>query len=185
MMDSSLVYDRPPPSWWQLGPALWLGATAVLLFAYLFFNIPGSWFSGSTPQQFPGASMKVFTGTAQAEDGKMVITGTDTRNAVILGLETPYISTQEYGLLALDIEGVPDNVEVTLFWRNDLAPNKMFTRPLSVAGGRVQDVIVAGDSNWLGRIHSAAHQGSVSTPRNVVSTRVLALSASLTTHRTA
>ena len=38
---------------------------------------------------------------------------------------------------------------------------------------------------WLGRIHSAAHQGSVSTPRNVVSTRVLALSASLTTHRTA
>ena len=112
MMDSSLVYDRPPPSWWQLGPALWLGATAVLIFAYLVFNIPGSWFGGSTPQQFPGASMKVFTGTAQAEDGKMVITGTDTRNAVILGLETPYISTQEYGLIALDIEGVPDNVEV-------------------------------------------------------------------------
>ena len=153
MMDSSLVYDRPPPSWWQLGPALWLGATAVLIFAYLVFNIPGSWFGGSTPQQFPGASMKVFTGTAQAEDGKMVITGTDTRNAVILGLETPYISTQEYGLIALDIEGVPDNVEVTMFWRNDLAPTKMFTRQLSVAGGRIQDAIVAGDSNWLGRIH--------------------------------
>jgi hypothetical protein len=41
-----------------------------------------------------------------------------------------------------------------LFWRNDLAPNKMFTRSLTVAGGHVQDAILAGDSNWLGRVHT-------------------------------
>lgn len=153
MMDSSLTFDRPPPSWWKLGPALWLGSAIALIVAYLIFNIPGNWFGGSAPQQFPGSSMTVFTGAAQAEEDKMIVTGPDSRNAVILGLNTPNISTQQYGMIAPNIEGIPDNTEVTLFWRNDLAPNKMFTRLLNVAGGRVQDVIVAGDSNWLGRIH--------------------------------
>lgn len=152
-MDSALILHRPPPAWWKLGPALWLASALLLTVAYLLTNIPGNWFAASAPQEFPGATMVVFTGSAQAEDGKMVVTGTDSRNAVILGQNTPLISTQQYGLIAPNIEGIPDNAEVTLFWRNDLAPNKMFTRQLSVAGGRVQDVIVAGDTNWLGRIH--------------------------------
>ena len=179
MTDTSLALRRPPPPWWKLGPALWFASAMLLVVAYLVFNIPGNWFGGSAPQEFPGSSMTVFTGSAQAEDGKMVVSGPDSKNAVILGQNTPFISTQQYGLISPNIEGLPDNTEVTLFWRNDLAPNKMFTRPLAVAGGRVQDVIVAGDSNWLGRIHMIGLiiRGPLPTPLTVRSIAVKPASA--------
>ena len=154
MTSPSLTFDRPPPAWWRLGPALWLAAALLLVFAYLLFNIPGSWFGGGAPQNYPGAAMTILTGIGQPESGKLVLTSADAGKPIILTLNTPHISTQQYGLIALDVEGVPDAMEVTLFWRNDLAPTKMFTRSISVAGGRIQDVMVAGDSNWLGRIHT-------------------------------
>ena len=154
MTEISSALEAPPPAWWRLGPALWLASVIVIMFAYLVFNLPGNWFGGGATQNYPGSSMAVLTGSAKPEGGKLIVTGPDTKNAVILAMNTPYVSTQQYGMAAFDIDGIPDNVELSLFWRNDLAPNKMFTRPLSVAGGHVQDVMLAGDTNWLGRIHT-------------------------------
>jgi hypothetical protein len=121
---------------------------------YLAFNLPGNWFGGGATQIFPGAAMSIAAGFGQAEGKKLVVTSSDARNTVILTLITPRISTREYGLIVLDVDGMPDDAEVTLFWRNDLAPSRMFTRSLSVAGGSVQDAMLAGDSNWLGRVHT-------------------------------
>ncbi|MFS8086926.1 MAG: hypothetical protein ACMG6H_14935, partial [Acidobacteriota bacterium] len=120
----------------------------------LALNLPGSWFGGGATQTYPGAAMGIAAGFGQAEGEKLVITGPDSKNAVILALITPRISTREYGVITVDADGVPDNADVALFWRNDLAPTKMFTRSLTVAGGRLQDAMLAGDSNWLGRVHT-------------------------------
>lgn len=98
--------------------------------------------------------MGVVAGSGQADGEKLVIFRPDSKNATIVALITPRISTLEYGLIAIDVDGMPDDADVTLFWRNDLAPTKMFTRNLAVAGGRIQDATVAGDSNWLGRINT-------------------------------
>lgn len=154
MPEPAITIDTPPPAWWRLGPGLWLASVLILMIAYLVFNLPGSWFGGGVTQNYPGAAMGIAAGFGQAEGGKLVITSPDSKNAVILALITPRIRTQEYGLIALDVDGMPDDADVTLFWRNDLAPNKMFTRSLTVAGGRVQDAMLAGDSNWLGRVHT-------------------------------
>ena len=153
-MPEAATIDRPPPRWWRLGPVLWVVSAALLVFAYLALNLPGSWFGGGETQNYPGAAIAIAAGSGQTEGTKLVVTGSDSRNAVILALTPPRISTQQYGLIALNVDGMAEDAEVTLFWRNDLAPNKMFTRSLTVAGGRVQDAMLAGDSNWLGRVHT-------------------------------
>jgi hypothetical protein len=154
MPEPTMMIDAPRPDWWRLGPGLWIASVLILIAAYLFFNLPGNWFGGGAPQRYPGAAMVIGAGIGQVEDGKLVITSPDSKNAVIVVLITPRIPTTEYGLIALDVDGMPDDADVTLFWRNDLAPTRMFTRSLTVAGGRVQDAMLAGDSNWLGRVQA-------------------------------
>ena len=169
MPESAITIDKPPPAWWRLGPGLWFASVLLLMAAYLAFNLPGSWFGGSATQTFPGAAMGIATGFGQAEGGNLVITSSDSKNTVILAMTTPRIPTREYGLVALDVDGMPDNADVTLFWRNDLAPNKMFTRSLTVAGGRVQNTMLAGDANWLGRVHTVGLivRGALTQPLTV------------------
>jgi hypothetical protein len=168
-MTDSIPDKAPPPTWWRLGPALWLAAAVILVSIYLVFNLPGSWFGGGATQTYPGAAMGIATGYGQAEGDKLVITRPDSKNAAIIALVTPRVSTLEYGLVAFDIDGMPEEAEVTMFWRNDLAPNKMFTRTMTVAGGRVQDAMLAGDSNWLGRINTIGLiiRGSLNQPVSV------------------
>jgi len=146
--------QRPPPRWWRLGPALWIGSAALLFTIYLIANLPGDWFGGGKPRAFPGSAMMMAAGQAQLQGEKLVVVRADSKNTAIVALGTPRISTIDYGLVSFDVDGMPDDAEVTMFWRNDLAPNRMFTRTMTVAGGRVQDAMVAGDSNWLGRINT-------------------------------
>lgn len=154
MPESSISLDLPPPAWWRLGPGLWFASALTLIVVYLMFNLPGSWFGGGTPQNFPGAAININAGTGQTEGDKLVITSPDPKNAIVLTLKTPSIPTQQYGLLALDVDGIPDESDVTLFWSNDFAPTKVFTRTLTVAGGHLQNAMLAGDSNWLGRVYT-------------------------------
>lgn len=154
MSESATTIDAPPPAWWWLGPGLWVAAALMLMTGYLFFSLPGGWFGGSPPQNYPGATLSVAAGVGQVADGRLVITSPDQKSAVILVLNTPRISTQKYRLIVFDVEGMHDDADATLFWRNDLAPNKMFTRSVSVVGGRMQDAMLAGDSNWLGHVHT-------------------------------
>jgi len=153
MTDTSIAINPPPP-WWRIGPVLWLCWAAILVAAYLVLNLPGSWFGGGPTQAYPGSAVGIATGSGQAEGDKLVITRPDSKNATIVALVTPRISTVDYGLVTFDVDGMPDDADVMMFWRNDLAPGKMFTRNMTVAGGRIQDAMVAGDSNWLGRINT-------------------------------
>lgn len=154
MIEDSGDGKAPPPRWWILGPALWIGSAFVLLSIYLIVNLPGSWFGGGSPRAFPGSAMVMGAGLAQLDGDKLVVVRPDSKNTAIVALGTPRLSTIDYGLVSFDVDGMPDDAEVTMFWRNDLAPNKMFTRTVTVAGGRIQDVMLAGDSNWLGRINT-------------------------------
>src|SRR5690348_1353955 len=153
-MSDPATDSKPQPDWWRLGPALWLAAALILVAAYLVFNLPGGWFGGGAPKTFPGAAMGIATGTGQAEGTNLVVTREDSKGAAIIALVTPRVPTLDYGLVTFDVDGLADDADVTMFWRNDLAPTKMFTRPMTVAGGRLQDAMVAGDSNWLGRINT-------------------------------
>jgi hypothetical protein len=145
---------HPPPRWWRLGPALWISSAVLLFTIYLLANLPGDWFGGGTLRAFPGSAMVMAAGQAQLQGEKLVVVRADSKNTAIVALGTPRISTIDYGRVSFDVDGMPDDAEVTMFWRNDLAPNRMFTRTMTVAGGRVQDATVAGDSNWLGRINT-------------------------------
>ena len=153
-MTETLTETPPPPPWWRLGPGLWLAWALIMVATYLVFNLPGKWFGGGAPRLFPGAAVGIATGFGQAEGDKLVITRPDSKNATIVALVTPRLSTLDYGLVTFEVDGMPDDADVQMFWRNDLAPTKMFTRNMTVAGGRVQDAMVAGDSNWLGRINT-------------------------------
>jgi hypothetical protein len=168
-MSNPATESKPQPDWWRLGPALWLGAALILVAAYLVFNLPGSWFGGGAAKTFPGAAMAIATGTGQAEGQNLVVTREDSKGAAILALVTPRIPTLDYGLVTFEVDGLADDADVTMFWRNDLAPTKMFTRPMTVAGGRLQDAMVAGDSNWLGRINTMGLiiRGPLSQPLTV------------------
>jgi len=149
---SEAVEQHAPPRWWRLGPALW-ASTAILLTAiYLVFNLPANWFGGGEPQSFPASSLVMAAGQARLDGSNLIVFRPDSKNTAIVVLGTPRLRTLDYGLVSFNVDGMPDDADVTLFWRNDLAPNKMFTRPVTVAGGRIQDAMVAGDSNWLGRI---------------------------------
>ena len=153
-MNDPNVETRAPPEWWRMGPMLWLTWALIMVAAYLVFNLPGKWFGGGAPQSFPGAAIGIATGFGQAQGDKLVITRPDSKNATIVALVTPRLSTLDYGLVTFEVDGMPDDAEVQMFWRNDLAPTRMFTRNVTVAGGRMQDAMVAGDSNWLGRINT-------------------------------
>jgi hypothetical protein len=153
-MTNSPIETRASPDWWKLGPLLWLFCALLMVALYLIFNLPGSWFGGGNVTTYPGSAVGVATGSGQIEGDRLVITRQDPRNVTILALVMPPVPTAEFGLVAFDAEGIPDETDVTLFWRNDLAPNKMFTRGMTVAGGHLQNAMVAGDSNWLGRINT-------------------------------
>lgn len=157
------------PRWWLLGPGLWIASLIALLAGYLVVNLPGSWFGGGPPQLYPGSALVIAAGSGQVEGDKLIVTRSDARNISIVALVTPQLSTLEYGLVAIDVDGIPDDAEATLFWRNDLAPTRTFTRELAVAGRRLQDAIVAGDSNWLGRISTVGLivRGSLPQPLTI------------------
>ena len=113
MYEASTKFDRPPPYWGRLGPMLWAASAAILILAYLALNLPGSWFGGGATLTYPGATIGVAAGSGQVVGDKLIITGADSRNTVvILALITPRIPTQQYGMIALDVEGMPDDADV-------------------------------------------------------------------------
>jgi hypothetical protein len=171
MLDPAITIETPPPAWWRLGPGLWILSALLLVGAYLALNLPGRWFGGAAPQGYPGAAMGLAAGTGEVVEGKLVITSPDAKNAVVVVLNTAQIPTTKYGVIALDVEGIPDDADVTLFWRNDLTPTRTFMRTMMVAGGRVQDAMLAGDSNWLGRVQTVGliFRGPLAQPLTLTS----------------
>ncbi len=142
---------RPIPT----GLALFAAALVICMIAYLAFAVPGPWFPRASPVKWPAANVALTRGTGNLAGGVLVITGVDAAETALISLTTD-IRSMDYRALQWDAADVPPNADVRMLWRSDYAQQKMNSVPVTVVGGRLAPVTLAGEPAWVGRISGIA-----------------------------
>ena len=140
--------------------ALFAVVTAVLLVVFAIATAPGPWFPRVETKKLTYRDFTMSRGTGQAQNiqylgDALTITATDPEGLALVSAHTDLRST-EYPIVAWQADDLSDTADVTFLWRTDYAPGKVNSRRVTVVGGRIVPVIVAGDPNWVGRITGVA-----------------------------
>ncbi|MFO1311851.1 MAG: hypothetical protein U1F41_07245 [Burkholderiales bacterium] len=140
--------------------ALFAAVAALLLVAFAIATAPGSWFPRVETRTIPYRDFTMTRGTGQVQNVQylgdvLTITATDPEGLALVSAVTD-VRSADYPIVAWQVDGLDDRAEVTFLWRTDYAPGKVNSRRVTVVGGRIVPAIVAGDSNWVGRITGVA-----------------------------
>jgi hypothetical protein len=126
-------------------------AGSVVLLVYLAFAVPAGWFPSSPVKQWNVRDLALPRGTGGVVNNEFVVTGADATGQVYIAVITD-LRARDYATIAWNARSVPANADVHFVWRTDYAPNKIFSRPVSVEAGQLLPVVVANDAGWLGRV---------------------------------
>jgi len=134
----------------RAGTAL-LVSVAVVLLAYLAFNVPGRWFPSAEPATFDPGRLAVSRGRAQQVPGALVVASPAVNESAVVVVSTE-LASADYAAIEWNVAGLPEVADVRLLWRNSYRPDKLNVAPMIVDGGRLRPIVVAGDPNWVGTI---------------------------------
>ena len=126
------------------------GAIAVLL-GYLAVNVPGPWFPSATPKRFDAGQMGVSRGRAQTAPGALVVSTANPEEPAIVVLKADFRSRDYAGVEWL-VTGLPDGADVRLIWRTNYQPERLNAAKMTVDGGRIRPISLAGDPAWIGTV---------------------------------
>ncbi len=142
---------------------LFTAALVLCVLGYLATAVPGTWFPRASVKKFPATGLVLVRGTGGLEQGELVITAVDAAGTALVTFETDFRSS-DYRVIDWSAIDIPEQTKVSLLWRNDYAPGKLNSVPLTVTSGRLRAVSLANDPNWNGRIRGIALviQGSLS-----------------------
>ena len=130
-------------------------AFMVALVAYLVMAVPGAWFPNAKARSWKAAELMVAAGTAKLEGDTLVVAAGGAANTVIVSLNTD-LRSSEFPAIAWNVQGVPDDAEIRMLWKSDIAPSRMNQAPVTVESGRLLRVVLAGNPAWLGRVQGIA-----------------------------
>src|SRR5258706_11275211 len=135
--------------------AVFGAGAAVCLLGYLALAAPGRWLDAPPSLQWRASELAVPRGTGRLGPGGRVISAPDAARTVVISLNTSF-RARDYPVIAWDTAGMPDKVEATILWYNDIDASRVFRRSLIVEAGRLAPVALAQDRGWIGRIGGLA-----------------------------
>jgi hypothetical protein len=140
-------------------------ALVVIVLAYLAFAVPAGWFPSSPVKQWGARDLTLPRGMGGVVNNELVVTGSDASGQVLVAATTD-LRARDYAVIAWDAHDVPASANVSLIWRTDYAPSKIFNVPVTVESGRLLPVVVANDAGWLGRVTGIglAIRGTIAQP---------------------
>ena len=147
---------------------LFAAALVVCIIGYVAAIVPGSWFPSAATKTWSASELVFSRGVGGFEKGELVVTAGDAAGTALIALETDFRSI-DFSAIAWNAIDVPEQLNVRLLWRNDYAPAKLNSVPLTTASGRLLQAILAKDPNWVGRIRGLALliQGPIANPLRV------------------
>src|SRR4029453_18211627 len=93
---------------------------------------------------------------AQPQVGEaLVVLSTDETGIAVVSAVTD-VRSSDYPIVAWRAQDIADDADVRMLWRPDVAPTKLNSIKLAVAGGGVAPVVIANDANWVGRVTGVA-----------------------------
>ena len=154
-MPAPELLPSPPPRVWLVAGVLLILSLILCILGYLAVSVPGNWFSGARTLSWTGGELSVTRGSAQATSDGLLLAAPDAGNTAVISIGTSFRSSR-YPVFVWDVSGVPAGIELGLVWRNEYAPGRTFTRPLTVEAGHVVPIAMGGDPNWIGTISGVA-----------------------------
>jgi hypothetical protein len=160
-------------------PSLRLAArSAVALFAaalvasvaiYLVLSVPGTWFPAASTQTLGARSLTLARGSGGLDGDAIAITAVDASGLALVSANTDFRSS-DYPIIAWNGFGFADNADVRFLWRTDYAPTKLNSMPVAIVAGRLAPLMVAKNSDWVGRITgiALAVRGPIGEPPHIV-----------------
>src|ERR1700694_2037866 len=120
-----------PPLTFLLVLVLIGASTAVCVLGYLALSVPGAWCSSVSDVAWSGGDFRVPRGNARAQPGALAVLAPDASGVALVSVTSTFRSS-DFPVIAWDVD-VPPGVVVTLLWRNEYEPQRVFNRPLAVA----------------------------------------------------
>jgi len=138
-----------------VGAWLLAASAVVCMLVYLGISVQGGWFTSARAQHWLPSQMIVSRGSGQLRADALQLNAPDAGGTTVVSV-TSALRSSQYPVIAWNVTGIPDGVEVALLWHNDYAPSRVFNRRLNVEGGRIQPFSLEGDPNWNGTINGLA-----------------------------
>jgi hypothetical protein len=140
--------------------ALFAAACVALLAIYVVATVPGPWFPRAAAKSLSHRDFSMTKGSgrvfAQPRIGEaLVVLSTDDTGIAVVSAVTD-VRSSDYPIVAWRAQDIADDADVRMLWRTDVAPAKLNSIKLAVAGGGVAPAVVASDTNWVGRITGLA-----------------------------
>ncbi len=135
--------------------ALFAVALVLLFVAYAVATAPGAWFPSARERTIVPRDLALTRGTGQLDRRSLTITAADSSGIAIVSANTE-LRSSEYPIVAWDGWNLPENADVRLLWRTDVAPGKLNSVPVPIASGRLLPLSMAGNRDWIGRITGIA-----------------------------
>jgi hypothetical protein len=135
-------------------------ACVALLATYVTFTAPGAAFPRAETKSLSHRDFNVSKGGgrvfAQPHVGEsLVILSTDDTGIAVVSAVTD-LRSSDYPIVAWRAQDLADDTDVRMLWRTDVAPTRLNSIKLPVAGGGLLPVVVARDANWIGRVTGVA-----------------------------
>jgi hypothetical protein len=144
---------------------LFLGALAVCVIAYLAFAVPGPWLPSAKPLSWGARDLQLARGAGRLIRDELFVTTPDATGMTIVSVAAD-LRSSDYAAIAWIAIDVPENVQASLLWQTDYAPNKINAVPLRIESGRLLPVLLVKESQWVGRVRgiALAVRGSLPQP---------------------
>ena len=168
LIPHALAYPEEPQRGLTL-PALRDAATVLALFAvacvlllavYVVSTAPGAWFPRAAAKPLTHLDLSMSKGAGRVfprphlGDALMILATDDTGLAVASAVTD--LRSADYPIVAWHAENLAADADVRMLWRTDVAPAKLNSIKLTVAGGGLAPAAVANDANWVGRVTGVA-----------------------------
>jgi hypothetical protein len=132
----------------------------ALLAAYVILAAPGAAFPSAERKSLSHRDFSVSKGSgrvfAQPNVGEsLLVLSTDDTGIAVVSAVTDFRSS-DYPIAAWRAQDLPDNADVRMLWRTDVAPTRINSTKVPVAAGGLVPVVVAADANWIGRVTGVA-----------------------------
>ena len=156
-----LPAEAPPPARSRfahdagVAAVVTVAAFGALFALYLSFAVPGAWIVSAPDRSWKASELALVGGAGSVVDGALVITAMGSNDTALVTLNTE-ISSADYPGIEWVVAGLPDNADVRLLWRSDVARGRTNLATGTVEAGTLRTFVLARDPAWIGHITGLA-----------------------------
>lgn len=153
---SSAPDPTPTPRSSRGAILLFVVVVAGLLALYATLSVPGKWFPAATLKSFDLTELTLTRGKGgivrdAVLGDALIITSADETGLSLVSANTSFASS-DYPVVAWTGSHFPPHATARVLWRTNVAPDRVFSAPVGIAGGRLTPAVMSKHPDWVGRI---------------------------------